>query len=136
YAPGVPLCTERARSASSLCAASSSGVSAATCGADVSALQPSRHGTGLGFFDLRLCCDDCARASIAPPRDKAAISTNVTSERNIDKQNNTAFRELSEKYAACVRLVMACGRGVRVVAEGMRIAFGKNFHHPSVKIIH
>ena len=35
-----------------------------------------------------------------------------------------------------VLLVMACGRGVGVVAEGVGIPVGKDFHHPAVKVVH
>src|SRR6266404_2980854 len=83
YEPGAPLWSARARSESSLCAASSSGVSATTWGADVSGLQPFRQGGDLGFFDLRWCLDDCAKASNAPPNDKPKMSINATRVRDI-----------------------------------------------------
>ena len=69
YAPGVALRSARARSESSLCAASASGVSAATCGAEVSGLQPVWHGGDLGFFDFGWCLEDCATAPNAMPHD-------------------------------------------------------------------
>src|SRR5260370_15598781 len=83
YARGAPLWSARARSESSFCAVSSSGVSAATCGAEVSGLQPVRQGGDLGFFDLRWCLDDCAKASNAPPKDKPTMSINATKDRDI-----------------------------------------------------
>ena len=95
--PGRALRTARARSASSFCAASSSGVSAATWGVDVSGLHPVWHGTAFGFFDLRLCCEDCAKASNAPPRDRLTPRINAISERTIEEQNNTEFSGEPEK---------------------------------------
>ena len=38
--------------------------------------------------------------------------------------------------AVGVLLVMARGRDVGVVAEGVGIAVGKDFHHPAVKVVH
>src|SRR5260370_22044171 len=84
YAPGVALWSARARSESSFSAASSCGVSATTWGTDVSGLHPVRQGGDLGFFDLRWCLDDCAKASNAPPKDKPTMSINATRERDID----------------------------------------------------
>src|SRR5260370_11010772 len=136
YAPGVALWSARARSESSFSAASSCGVSATTWGTDVSGLHPVRQGGDLGFFDLRWCLDDCATASSAPPNDNPKISIHAAKVRDIEKQNNTAFEESLQKCAACVRLVMAGGRGVRVVTEGVRVPFGEDFHHPAIKVIH
>src|SRR6266481_9901951 len=110
YEPGAPLWSARARSESSLCAASSSGVSATTWGADVSGLQPFRQGGDLGFFDLRWCLDDCAKASNALPNDNTIIKINATKVRVIARQNSTAFSEEPQKRDACARLVMARGR--------------------------
>src|SRR3984893_3749808 len=135
YEPGAPLWSARARSESSFCAASSSGVSAATWGADVSGLQPVRQAGDLGFFDLRWCLDDCAKASNAPPNDKPAMSINATRDRDIETQNNTASWEALQRRAASVRLVMARGRGVRIFAEGVCVPFGKDFHHPAIKVV-
>src|SRR2546426_11080019 len=95
--PGVLLCSARARSESSLCAASSSGVWEATWGAEVSALHPVWQGGDLGFFDLRWCLDDCAKASNALPNDKPIIRMNATNDRAIGRQNNTAFSEQPQK---------------------------------------
>src|SRR5436190_16822937 len=90
YAPGVALWSARARSESSFCAASSSGVSAATWGADVSGLQPVRQGGDLGFFDLRWCLEDCAKVSNATPKDKPTMSISARRDRDIQTQDNTA----------------------------------------------
>src|SRR5258708_17072678 len=136
YDPGTPLRSARAKSESSFCAASSAGVSAATVGAEVSGLHPVRHGVALGFFALRFCREDCANASAAPPNDKLATMTNAINARNIEVQNNTELSGEPEKRAVRVQLVMACGRCVRIVAEGMRIAISKEFHHPAIKIVH
>src|SRR6267378_7198098 len=135
YAPGVELWSARARSESSFCADSSSGVSAATWGAEVSGLQPVRQGGDLGFFDLRWCLDDCAMASNAPPNDKTAMSINATRDRDIETQNNTASWEALLRRAASVRLVMARGRGVGILAEGVCVPLSKDFHQPAIKIV-
>src|SRR6266513_5740508 len=135
YPPGVALWSARARSASSFCATSSSGVSAATWGADVSGLQPVRQGCDLGFFDLRWCLDDCAEASKAPPNDNPAMSIKATRDRDIETQNNTASCEALQKQAASVRLMMARGRGVRIFAEGVCVPFGQDFHNPAIKVV-
>src|SRR6266852_6655622 len=91
YAPGVALWSARARSESSFSAASSCGVSATTWGTDVSGLHPVRQGGDLGFFDLRWCLDDCAKASNAPPNDKPKMSINAMIVRDIYTHNDTAF---------------------------------------------
>ena len=101
----------------------------------MSGLQPVSQGGNLGFFDLCLCWVDCAMASNAPPNDKPKARINATRARGIGKQNNTVFREEPQKGAACVRLVMARRRSVRVIAEGVRVPFGQDFHHPAIKVI-
>src|SRR5713101_4379282 len=126
-------CSARASSESSFCAASSCGVSAATCGTDVSGLHPVWHGGDLGFFALRLCCDDCANA---PPSDKLATSIHAIRERNIDEHNDTVLSGEPQKRATTVCLVLSRRRSVRIIAEGVRVAFRKDFHHPAVKVVH
>src|SRR3981081_2074745 len=88
YEPGAPLWSARARSESSFCAASSSGVSATTWGADVSGLQPFRQCGYVGFFDLGCFWNDCAKATNAPPNDKPKMSNNATRVRDIETYNN------------------------------------------------
>src|SRR5467141_2727928 len=136
YAPGVALWSARARSESSFCADSSSGVSAATWGADVSGLQPVRQDGDLGFFALRWCLDDCAMASNAPPNDKPATSLNATRDRDIETHNNTASCEALQSRAASVRLVMARRRGVGIFAEGVCVPFGQDFHQPAIQVVY
>src|SRR5437762_1457929 len=63
------------------------------------------------------------------------MSINATSERDIEKQNNTAFAESLEKRALRVRLVMSRGRRVRVIAEGVGVPFGEDLHQPAIKVI-
>src|ERR1700682_6499911 len=63
------------------------------------------------------------------------MRTNATRVRDIETYNNTAFWEEPQKRAAGVRLVMARGRGVRIFAQGVRVPFGKDFHHPAIKVI-
>ena len=101
----------------------------------MSGLQPVRQGGDLGFFVLRWCFDDCAKASNAPPNDKPTISIKASRDRDIEIHNNTAFGEEPQKRAASLRLVMARGRGVRIFAQGVRVPFGKDFHHPAIKVI-
>src|SRR5258708_13406169 len=136
YAPGVAPCSARASSASSFCAASSCGVSAATCGTDVSGLQPVWHDGDLGFFDLCLCGEDCANASNAPPSDKLATSIHVIRERHIDEHNHTPLSGHPQKRAKTVCLVLPRMCGVRIIAERVRVPFGKDFHHPAIKVVH
>src|SRR2546430_3820224 len=63
------------------------------------------------------------------------MSSNATSERDIERQNNTPFAESLKKCALRVRLVMSRGRRVRVIAEGVGIPFGEDFHQPAIKVI-
>src|SRR5712664_50052 len=135
YAPGVALWSALARSESSFCAASSSGVSATTWGAEVSGLQPVRQGGDLGFFDLRWCLDDCARASNAPTSERLTTSIQAIRERRIEEHNDTAFSGEPQNRAKTARLVMARGRGVRIFAQGVRVPVCQDFHHPAIKVV-
>src|SRR5260370_12640099 len=102
---------------------------------EVSGLHPVRQGGDLGFFDLRWCLDDCAKASNAPPSERLTTSIQAIKERRIEEYNDTAFSGEPQKRAASVRLVMARGRAVRVFAQGVTVPFGQDFHHPAVKVI-
>src|SRR6266478_4131840 len=63
------------------------------------------------------------------------MSISATSDRNIEAQNNTPFAESPEKRALGVLSVMARGRGVRVIAEGVDVPFREDFHQPAIKVI-
>src|SRR5260370_26336444 len=60
---------------------------------EVSGLHPVRQGGDLGFFDLRWCLDDCAKASNAPPSERR--SEEHTSE--LQSHLNLVCRLLLEK---------------------------------------
>src|SRR5260370_28811157 len=94
-----------------------------------------RQGGDLGFFDLRWCLDDCAKATNAPPSERLTTSIQAIKERRIEEYNDTALSGEPQKRAASVRLVMARGRGVRVFAQGVRVTFSEDFHQPAIKVI-
>src|SRR5260370_41367405 len=79
--------------------------------------------------------DDCATASNAPPKDRVKISINATRGRAIRTQNNTALAEALQMRTASVCLTMTRGGGVGVVAQGVGVPFGEDFHQPAIKII-
>jgi len=85
---------------------------------------------------LCLCLDDCANASYAPPSAKLAASIHVMRERDIGEDNDTASSGALPKRATTVCLVMPRRRGIRIIAKRVRVAFGKDFHHPAVKVVH
>jgi len=49
------------------------------------------------FLIWRWCLDVCATASNVPPNDNPKISTNATTDRVIEEQNNTVFAESLQK---------------------------------------
>src|SRR5712692_8380527 len=101
----------------------------------MSGLHPIWQGGDLGFLVLRWRLDDCAKTSNALPYDKPIKRINAPKDHAIDRQNDTAYFKEPQKRCACVRLMMARGRRVGVFAQGVRIPFGEDFHHPAIKII-
>src|SRR5579859_378362 len=124
YAPGVAVCRARANSESCWSAAESSAVGVATSGAEVSGLQPARHGTA-GFLALRFL-DDWAEEGSAKASERKRIDASAKAKRSAATRDKY-FKE---------NLMLADGSGVGIFAERARVAFGKDFNHPAVKIIH
>jgi hypothetical protein len=85
-------------------------------GAEVFVPQPSRHGAGLGLLDFFFLCLVWLRAS-----------------EPASKSDNTAAAAAQRFHA--VQLVLARGSGVGILAEGVGIAFCKDFHQPAIKVI-
>src|SRR5208282_6007557 len=116
---------------SSFRSAWSSGVSSVIPGAAVSGLQPMRQGTGAGFFTFFFFfCEDCPSASGIPPAISESTSTTAQTLRAAAAGEHAAAAVLTAVLA------MPRGRGVRVVAESVRIALREDFHHPAIKVIH
>jgi hypothetical protein len=45
-------------------------------------------------------------------------------------------RDATHLSAITGELTLARGRCVRIFAKGVRVTFGKDFHHPAVKVVH
>ena len=90
-------------------------------------LHPVRHGAALGLLDFFLRGAVCGAGVLVC--DKAGTG-DAASRATLTRDAATA-REACAKFLAVWR-----GRGVRIFAEGVRVAFSENFHHPAVKVIH
>src|SRR5207245_5932809 len=53
----------------------------------------------------------------------------------MEKHNRTPFSVLTHRQRELPPLMMARGRGVGILAQGVRVAIGENLHHPAIKII-
>ena len=90
-------------------------------------LHPVRHGAALGLLDFFLRGAVCGAGVLVCEN---AGTGDAASRATLTRDAATA-REAFEKLLAARR-----GRGVRIFAEGVRVAFSENFHHPAVKVIH
>src|SRR5438128_2398119 len=94
-------------------------------GAEVSGLQPARHGAAAGFLLFLFFLEDCAEDEIAKPRETEKINASAIAARNA-RESEKSF---SQKSA------LADGR-VWIFAERASVAFREYLDQPAVKIVH
>ncbi len=134
YEPGAAVCRSCARSAICFCSACSSGVVAELSGTVVVGRHPPRQGAGLGlvgFLRRGVVCE--GRVAVCEGAVVVCAAAWKGAPTSRDKLNTHAA---SGRISPLKRLAARCRRSVGIFAERVGIAFGKDFHHPAVKVVH